>query len=390
MAAKARTHYDQSRMRQLYEHSGQKNTVRQKVDTPLMLLILMLVATGLIALFTASYSNAYYYKGDALWYIRRQAVFAVAGLGVMWAASNVNYRVYAGFVKMIFGVSMIFMILTPFIGFSEKGATRWLGVGSISFQPSEVMKIAVIIAFSWYASRPDAHVEKLPRLAPYMLSLVAIAFCLKLQNHLSAAMITFGIAFVILLVAGMRVRYVVIAGVAVAAAAIAYIQTNPYAMARIMVWQHPFDDFKGDGWQGAMSQIAIGSGGLFGQGLGQGRQKHLFLPEPQNDFVFSNWCEELGLIGALLVLLMFAYLIFRGFYVARGAKDKFGCLLASGIIGKFAIQTLMNLFVITGLMPITGASLPFFSYGGTALLMQMFEMGILLNISRHMVQETTE
>ena len=152
---------------------------------------------------------------------------------------------------------------------------------------------------------------------------------------------------------------------------------------RFAVWLDPFSNMRDEGWQGAMSQIAIGSGGLFGKGLGQGMQKHLYLPEPQNDFIFSSWCEEMGFVGAMLVLLLFAYLIFRGFRIARAAPDRFSCLMATGITAKLAIQTLLNLFVITGIFPVTGASLPFFSFGGTALLMQLGEMGILLNISRY-------
>lgn len=390
MATRQRQEFQPSKMRQLYEHAEQKPRGSRAVDTPLLLMILLLVAVGLIALFTASYSNAYYYKGDALWFIKRQAVFAALGLFIMWTASNFSYLLYARFVRMIFVVALGLMAITPFVGIAENGARRWLGMGPISFQPSEVMKIAIILSFAWNASRQGAHLEKIRNLSPYGISLMAVAVCLKLQNHLSAAMITFGIALVILLVAGMRIRYVAIVVALIVLGGIAYINANPYAMARVMVWKHPFEHLQGKGWQGAMSQIAIGSGGLFGQGLGQGRQKHLFLPEPQNDFVFSNWCEELGLVGALLVLIMFGYLIYRGFYVARSAKDKYGCLLATGITAKLAIQTLMNMCVITGLMPITGASLPFFSYGGTALVLQMFEMGILLNVSRSMVQEETE
>lgn len=380
----------QTQTRQLYEHSGRTRKTLPRVDTPMLLMILALIATGLIALFTASYSNAYYYKNDALYYIRRQAVFAALGLVVMWFASRMDYRFYRNLIKPIFAGTLLLMYLTPFIGRAEKGATRWIVIGPINFQPSEIMKIAVILAFAWYASRPEAHVEKLRQLVPYMGALTIIAVSLKLQKHLSAAMIIFAIAFVILIVAGMRWRYVLLAGSVVGAAGVAYILTSPYAADRVRVWQHPFDELLGKGWQGAMSQVAIGSGGLFGQGLGQGRQKHLFLPEPQNDFVFANWCEELGFIGALLVIIMFSYLIFRGFYIARNAHDLFGCLIATGITAQFAIQTLLNMFVITGIFPTTGASLPFFSYGGTALVLQMFEMGILLNISRSMRQETTE
>ena len=193
-----------------------------------------------------------------------------------------------------------------------------------------------------------------------------------------------GIGVIILLAGGMRLWYFApILGLGAGAVAVFYV-AFPHVRTRFEVWLNPFSDMADKGLQGSMSQIAIGSGGLLGRGLGNGLQKQLYLPEPHNDFIFATWCEEMGLIGALLVILLFAYLIYRGFRVARYAQDKFGSLLATGITAKLAIQTLMNLFVVTGIMPVTGAALPFFSYGGTALLLQLGEMGILLNISRYM------
>ena len=208
------------------------------------------------------------------------------------------------------------------------------------------------------------------------------------EPHTSAMMIICGLGVVILVAGGMRLWYFGPIFAAAAGILTGFYFAFEHVRERFSVWLNPFANMQGEGWQGAMSQIAIGSGGLLGRGLGKGMQKHLYLPEPQNDFIFSSWCEEMGLIGALLVVLLFAYLIFRGFRIARAAPDKFSCLLATGITAKLAIQTLMNLFVITGIIPVTGASLPFFSYGGTALLMQMGEMGILLNISRYARVET--
>lgn len=357
---------------------------RRTVDAPTLMMILMLLATGLIALFTASYSTALHQTGDPLHFVTRQAIFAVAGVVAMWFVSGINYHLYAKFYKPILFISFALLAVVPFIGQTRKGATRWIGIGeSFTIQPSEVMKIAIIIAFAyWISKHPESVRTFRGLLYPYGLTLVAVAGLLFLEPHMSATLIIFMIGFVMLFVGGMRLWYFIPMIPAGIAAFIGYLKIKPYAMDRIRVWLDPWIDFTGDGWQGAMSHIAIGSGGLWGRGLGQGLQKHLFLPEPQNDFVFSAFCEELGWIGAVLVMLMFAYLIFRGLYIARCSRDKFGCLLALGITAKLATQTLMNLFVISGIFPVTGASLPFFSYGGTALLMQLFEMGILLNISR--------
>ena len=214
-----------------------------------------------------------------------------------------------------------------------------------------------------------------------------IAGLLYFEPHLSATIIIFGIGLAILIVAGMKVWYFIPLGAAAGIAGTWYITTQGYANARIQSWIDPFataEIFRSDGWQGGNSQIAIGSGGFWGRGLGQGLQKHLYLPEPQNDFIFSAWCEEMGFVGAVIVILLFAFLIYRCYYVAFHAPDQAGCLIATGIATKLAIQTLVNLWVVTGLFPVTGASLPFFSYGGTALIMQMGEMGILLSISRNM------
>ena len=376
--------------RQLLEREPVREKTHRSMDTPTLMMVLMLLATGLIALFTASYANSLYQNGDPMYYVTRQAVFAAAGVVIMWFVSGINYHLYAKFQKPIFWISIILLALVPFAGISKKGAKRWLGIGELfSFQPSEVMKIAIIISFAYYIAKNPEGIRKIRGLVwPYGAMLVSVAALLFLEPHMSATMIVFLIGFVMLFVGGMRLWYFIPVAIGAPVAFIAYINIKEYAMDRIRVWLDPWVDFRGDGWQGAMSAISIGSGGLWGLGLGKGRQKFLFLPEPQNDFIFSAFCEELGFIGALLVMLMFAYLIFRGFYIARSSRDKFGCMLATGITAKLAIQTLMNLFVVTGIFPVTGASLPFFSYGGTALMMQLFEMGVLLNISRYTVSGT--
>lgn len=348
--------------------------------------VLLLLVVGLIALFSASYSNALFYQGSATYFISRQGVNAAAGVVAMIVISKISYKLYARFHKelMILSLILLVLVITP-LGTASKGAQRWL----FGFQPSELAKITVIVCFSYWIARDTQRIRTFRGLIkPYGLLLVAYIVLLFLEPHTSAMMIICGLGVVILVAGGMRLWYFGPIFAAAAGILTGFYFAFEHVRERFSVWLDPFANMQGEGWQGAMSQIAIGSGGLLGRGLGKGMQKHLYLPEPQNDFIFSSWCEEMGLVGALLVLLLFAYLIFRGFRIARAAPDKFSCLLATGITAKLAIQTLMNLFVITGIIPVTGASLPFFSYGGTALLMQMGEMGILLNISRYARVET--
>lgn len=366
------------------------------VDHITLLLVLMLITTGLIALYTASYVTAESKTGDPLYFISRQLGFAALGLVAMYFVSLVPYKTYYSLptrvgrriqiYHMLFVFCLVLLILVPFIGVESYNATRWINLPILGqFQPSELMKTSVILSFAWYASRPNSKIYTIwPGIFPYLGILGIVAILLALQPHLSATIIIAGIGMCILFVAGMRLVYIpVFLGLSVPAG-IWYVLNNEYARDRIDSWLDPFIDLHDTGWQAANSHIAIGSGGFWGLGLGQGRQKHLFLPEPQNDFVFSAWCEEMGFVGAVLVIIMFTLLVFRAFYIARQAPDRLSCLIATGIAAKLAIQTLLNLFVVTGLFPVTGASLPFFSYGGTALLIQFGEMGILLNISRNM------
>mgnify|MGYP002614101912 FL=1 len=219
---------------------------------------------------------------------------------------------------------------------------------------------------------------------PYGLLLFIYVGLLYKEPHTSAIIICCAIGLIILIAAGIRIWFLVPAIVLAVLGGFGAYMTLEHVQKRVNIWLDPFSDMRKTGFQAAMGQIAIGSGGLFGRGLGNGMQKQLYLPEPHNDFIFATWCEEMGLIGALIIIAIFAFLIWRGFYIARSSPDRMGMLLATGITAKLAIQTLMNLCVVTGIMPVTGAALPFFSYGGTALMLQLAEMGILLNVSRYM------
>ena len=351
-----------------------------KLDEPMLLLTLLLVGLGLVMLFSASYAMANKKWGDPTRTVMNQLFFALIGIVAMLWISKIDYHFLRVIMPVVVVVSLIAMILVPFIGTYANGARRWL----FGFQPSEVAKFAMILFFAVTMSK--AGTKKMKSFGHgflfYMMCIGLLAGLLLLQKHLSAIIIVGVTGAVMMFVGGTRIFYLfTLAGMGIAGA-VAYITTQEYAMHRVKVWLDPFIDFKGKGWQGAQSLMAIGSGGLFGLGLGQGRQKHLYLPEPANDFIFAVICEELGFVGAMLILIVFAAFIIRGYYIAIRAADKFGSLLAVGIITQIGFQIVFNICVVSGLVPVTGVSLPFFSSGGTSLLMILGEVGILLNISR--------
>lgn len=363
------------------------------MDRPLLLLIFLLVGLGLLCLFSASYATAYDSKdGNSTFYIFRQAIFAVGGSAAMLVLSRRNYHKlhYLAIPSLILAVAVMATIKVPGLKnmwVTINQATRWIKIPLAgTFQPSELAKIAVILCFSSLATiygKKKMHTLRYGIL-PFMGIIAVFAVEMYWEKHLSGTALIAAIGMVIIFIGGANIFWFGLGGVGVAAAGIWYIKSHEYAMTRIRVWLDPFLDYRGKGWQGAQSQIAIGSGGLWGLGLGQSRQKHLYLPEPANDFIFSVWCEEMGFVGAALLVVLFAALIWRGYYIALHCPDKFGTLLAAGITTQIAVQTILNLCVVTGLLPVTGASLPFFSYGGTALLIQLAEMGILLAISREL------
>lgn len=357
------------------------------------MLTLLLLLVGLVVLFSASYAAAYAYEdGNSTFYIYRQAAFAIGGVVVMLVLSKFNYHKlhYFAIPALIGAVLLMATIKIPglkSLWVTRNEATRWIllpGIGQ--FQPSEVAKVAVILSFSSIATVFGEKKMKTLRwgILPFLALIGVFALEMKWEKHLSGTVIIALVGMLIVFIGGGNLGWLCGGAGLGVAAGLWYIKSNEYAMTRIQVWLHPFEYFHGKGWQGANSLIAIGSGGFWGLGLGQGRQKHLYLPEPANDFIFSVACEELGFVGAALILLIFAALIWRGYYIALHANDKFGTLLAAGITTQIAVQVVMNLCVVTGLMPVTGASLPFFSYGGTALLIQLAEMGILLAVSRKM------
>ena len=363
------------------------------IDLPFCLLVLLLTAIGLVLLLSASFPSAYYETDgqDPMHYFVRQGVFAAMGIAAMFLIGRINYQRFRGAAKLMLYLAIILLVLVIIpgnpVGITRNHATRWLGVGELfTFQPSEIAKLAVVIYFSDSISKKKdkMHTTRYG-IAPYLLIMGVIAVLMMLEPHLSGTVLILGTGAVLMLVGGINWAWV-IAAVGGAGGVLFLMMSGiiQYGQSRIAMWQNPFIDPRGDGYQLSQSLIAIGSGGLLGVGLGKSRQKFLYLPEEHNDFIFAIICEELGLIGATIIMLLFAALILRGYWIALHARDRFGSLLVVGVTTLIAMQTFLNIGVVTGLLPTTGISLPFFSYGGTALSMQLAEMGIVLSVSRQM------
>lgn len=362
------------------------------IDLVFLILVLFLLAFGLIMVASSSYVSALHKYGDSYYFIKRQLIWALVGVAVLLVVPRLDYHVIRRGAIIFLGVSVVLLILvyTP-LGIEVNGARRWLGVGSLRFQPSELAKLAIIVVFSSYMAANYKRMKefKVGILMPGIVLAVVCAL-VAFETHISGAILIFSIGIVMMVVGGVSLKWFgSLAGAGTAALA-GFAFLTPYAKTRIDTWLDPFSDPTGSGFQTVQSLYAIGSGGLLGKGLGLSRQKYLYIPEPQNDYIFSIVCEELGFLGAMMVIVLFVLLIWRGFYIAYHAKDKFGSLLVIGIVSRVAIQTILNIAVVTNAIPPTGISLPFFSYGGTSLLMLLFEMGIVLAVSRQSRMENHE
>ena len=396
------------RRQQPAEGASKRRPMRYKLfslgaglDMPLLIFILVLLAIGLVMLFSASYANSYYLQGNSYYYISRQAVFAVFGVAAMLLISTFDYHSFHKLAIVIFGVSLFLLVFLLICRYAhiesianwEGDATRWLNFGFVSFQPSEIAKFALIVLFAHMISRNLDRMDTFRYgVVPYVAIMGLVAALIFLESHLSATLIILALGAIMMFVGGTKPRWFLIGGVLVAAVLLFVVVTKGgYQMDRIRIWLDPFSsDLDRDlTHQTRQSLYAIGSGGLLGVGLGQSRQKYLYLPAPQNDFIFAIVCEELGFVGALVIIVLFALLIWRGVYVSIHARDKFGMLLGLGITFQVGLQAVLNICVVTNTIPNTGISLPFFSYCGTALLMLLGQMGILLNISRSANVEKT-
>ncbi len=362
-----------------------------RMDVPFLLLTLLLTVIGLVMLFSASFPSAYYETGNPAYYFKRQAIFAALGLSAMFVVAKINYQRWRGAARMllIFSIFLLILVIIPHVGITQNRATRWLGIENVfTFQPSEIAKLAVIVYFADSISKKrEKMLQWREGILPYVIILGVISILMLLEPHLSGTILIVGTGAIMMAVGGMQ-GWLIGAGIGgVAAVAVLFVKlvesgVISYGASRIAMWHDPWLDMSDDGYQMVQSLIAIGSGGLLGLGLGKGRQKFLYLPEEHNDFIFAVVCEELGLIGACVIMLIFAMLLLRGFWIALHARDRFGTLLVVGVMTHLGLQVFLNIAVVSGLVPATGISLPFFSYGGTALALQLVEMGIVLSVSR--------
>ena len=363
-------------------------TKRAGMDISFLALVVILLAIGVTMVLSASFARAYFdpggvTKGKATYYFIRQFIFAALGVAAMIICSRLPVGFYKRFSMPVLIAAVILLMLVPIIGTNANGAKRWIGFGAFTIQPSEIAKIGIILAFaSMICARRGRMKSFRYGILPFAGILAAIVGLLVLEPHFSASIIIVAIGGVMLFLGGARLVWFIAAAVAAGGGIAVLLTMFPYASTRITTWRDPFASTSDEGYQIVQSLYSIGSGGLTGLGLGQSRQKYLYLPEEHNDFIFSVVCEELGFIGALLILTLFALLIIRGYWIALHSTDRYGFLVAAGITTLLAIQVILNVAVVTNLVPCTGISLPFFSYGGTALLMQMAEMGIVLSISR--------
>lgn len=369
--------------------SGAAEAVRQRrgsIDLPFAALTLLLLTIGVVMVLSASYARAYYSAAtghNAAYYFMRQLGFALAGVGAMYALSLFPMQFYRRMSFLVLAAAAGLLALVPVIGVSQGDAKRWISLGFTTFQPSEIAKIGIILYFAALICKFKGRMRTVRYgILPFAGVLLIIVALLVMEPHFSAAIIIIAIGAVMLFLGGVRLYWFVGALIAALAALGVVMTFFPYASSRITTWLDPFANTSGSGYQIVQSLYAIGSGGLFGLGLGQGRQKYLYLPEEHNDFIFPVVCEELGFVGAIAILILFALLVIRAYWLAMHMRDRYSFLVTAGITTLLAIQVILNVAVVTNLVPCTGISLPFFSYGGTALLIQLAEMGIVLSASR--------
>ncbi len=384
-----------------------------KIDIPFLLLVITILTIGLVMLFSASYTYAYYNEdGDSTYYFKRQLIFALVGVVAMLLVSKVRYDYFKLFAIPAIAVSWFLLVLVLFLPATQGGFHRWIDLKIFTFQPSEIAKLAIILFCAWSMDKNHKKIvgkqlspskfartvkelsggkivvyESFVMLCFYAFVIVVTAGLVYLENHLSGTLLILAIGVVMMYLGEIKRHWFVLIGV-LAVVALVFFVLNPdllekYAGERITAWLDKSYEPRGARWQTNNSLYAIGSGGLFGTGLGNSKQKHLYVSEPQNDFIFAIVCEELGLLRAIGIIILYVLLLLRGIAIGLRAKDRFGALLSMGIVFQVGLQTALNIAVVTDALPNTGISLPFFSYGGTSLMMLLFEMGVVLSVSRY-------
>lgn len=377
--------YDSAR---LSDFSAPAKKGRAGMDAGFFTMAIILLTAGVVMVLSSSYARAYYDPGNitggnGAYYFVRQLIFALLGVGAMLFASRIPMGLYRRYSLHFMVLTIVLLMLVPIIGVKANGSRRWLGIGSLTLQPSELAKLAVILTFSQLICRFKGRMKSFKfGILPFLGILGLIVGLLIMEPHFSASIIIISLGGVMMFLGGVGLGWF-IAAIGTALGGLAVLLTFfPYASSRISTWLDPFSSPSDEGYQIVQSLYSIGSGGLSGLGLGGSRQKFLYLPEEHNDFIFSVVCEELGFIGAALILSLFALLILRGYWIAIHQRHRYDFLVCAGISTLLAIQVFLNVAVVTNLVPCTGISLPLFSYGGTALLIQLFEMGIILSASR--------
>ena len=356
------------------------------MDIPFLLILLVVFLVGLSLLYSASYAQSEYDTGytDSTRYLVKQGACGVIGLLAMFFLSRIPPELWLKLAWPLYWASILLLLAVLLFGQSVNGAKRWINIAGLQFQPSEIAKFTLILLFARLTKGFGSSAREFRYgVLGFGCALLGILIPLALEKHLSAIMLMGLVAVVMMFVAGTHPKWLLAGAVAAVVFVIIYISFMGYAGDRVTAWLHPEQDPGDTGYQILQSLYAIGSGGVFGMGLGKSRQKYLYLPFQYNDYIFAIICEELGLVGAVLIMSLFALLILRGYWIALRAPDRFSTVLAAGLITLIAVQTVLNLCVVTNLLPSTGIALPFFSYGGTALAVNLGEMGIVLSVSRY-------
>ncbi len=356
------------------------------VDLPFLVLVLLLLAVGLVMLYSASYAQSLYDTGYAIStkYLQKQAACAAIGLAGMWLISRIPPEFWSKWAWILYAAAIGLLLSVLVVGESVNGARRWINIAGLQFQPSEIAKFSMIVLLARLTKQYGASAREFRYgVLGFGCAMLGLLVPLALEKHLSAIMLMGMVGVVMMFVAGTSPKWLAMGAAAAGLFVLIYITFMGYAGDRVTAWLHPEADPADTGYQILQSLYAIGSGGLFGLGLGKSRQKYLYLPFQYNDYIFAIVCEELGIVGAVLIMGLFGAVILRGYWIALRARDRFSTVLAAGLVSLIAVQTVLNLAVVTNLLPSTGIALPFFSYGGTALAVNLGEMGLVLSISRY-------
>lgn len=362
------------------------NGPKTSIDTAFLVMILLLLAVGLIMLYSASYAQSEFDTGyaDSTRYLKKQAVCALVGLAAMYLCSRIPAKLWQKLAWPVYWVSIVLLLLVLVAGETVNGAKRWINIAGIQFQPSEIAKFSMIILLARLTRTFGGDAKKFRYgVLGFGAAMLGILVPLALERHLSAILLMGMVGVAMMFVAGTSLKWLAAGAAGAVVFVLVYITFMGYAGDRVTAWLHPEGDPADTGYQILQSLYAIGSGGVFGLGLGKSRQKYLYLPFQHNDYIFAIVCEELGLLGALVIVALFAVTIIRGYWIALHARDRFSTVLCAGLVTLIAVQTILNFCVVTNLLPSTGIALPFFSYGGTALAMNLAEMGVVMSISRY-------